>query len=320
VSSDTVVVVVGSINEDVELLVPRAPRPGETLTATRTSRHAGGKGANQAVAAARAGARVLMIGRIGADPAGARMLEDLRNEGVDTRAVAALPGVPTGTAYITVTADGENTIVLERGANAWLSPADVAAERHALAGAAVMLAQLEVPIDTVTAAVCAARDAGVRPVVTVAPAQEVPDELLAGLDPLLVNEHEAAILLAGGGGGRGGRGGRGGGGGGGGASGGGGGANRDVAADAEACARRLLGLGPRSVVITLGDAGAVVADGGRVWHVPAVTVDTVVDTTGAGDAFAGALASALAGGASLAEAVSAGMAAGAQAVGRAGAR
>ena len=294
--SDTVVVVVGSINEDVELFVPRAPRPGETLTATRTSRHAGGKGANQAVAAARAGARVRMIGRIGADPAGARMLEALRSERVDTHAVAALPGVPTGTAYITVTADGENTIVLERGANARLSPADVAADRDALAGAAVMLAQLEVPIDTVTAAVCAARDAGVRAVVTLAPAQEVPAELLAGLDPLLVNEHEAAILL------------------------GGGGEGRDVAADAEECARRLLGLGPRSVVITLGAAGAVVADGSRVWRVPAVAVDEVVDTTGAGDAFAGALASALAGGARLADAVSAGMAAGAQAVGRAGAR
>lgn len=298
--SDTVVVVVGSINEDVELFVPRAPRPGETLTATRTSRHAGGKGANQAVAAARAGARVRMIGRIGADPAGARMLEALRSERVDTHAVAALPGVPTGTAYITVTADGENTIVLERGANARLSPADVAAERDALAGAAVMLAQLEVPIDTVTAAVCAARDAGVRAVVTLAPAQEVPAELLAGLDPLLVNEHEAAILLGG--------------------AGGGGGEGRDVAADAEECARRLLGLGPRSVVITLGAAGAVVADGSRVWRVPAVAVDEVVDTTGAGDAFAGALASALAGGARLADAVSAGMAAGAQAVGRAGAR
>jgi ribokinase len=292
----SVVVVVGSINEDVELLVARAPKPGETLTAERTARRPGGKGANQAVAAARAGARVRMIARIGADPAGARMLEDLRHEGVDTLAVAALPGVPTGTAYITVTADGENTIVLERGANARLSPADVGAERGALAGAAVMLAQLEVPVDTVTAAVREARDAGVRPVVTLAPAQAVPGELLAGLDPLLVNEHEAGFLLGGGGG------------------------NGDVAEDAEECARRLLGLGPRSVVITLGAAGAVVADASGVWRVPAGTVDEVVDTTGAGDAFAGALACALAHGASLADAVRAGMASGAQAVGRAGAR
>ena len=204
--------------------------------------------------------------------------------------------MPTGTAYITVTADGENTIVLERGANARLSPGDVAAERDALAGAAVMLAQLEVPVETVTAAVRAAHDAGARPVVTLAPAQPVPDELLAGLDPLLVNEHEAGFLL---------------------------GAGTDDAAaaeDAEACARRLLALGPRSVVITLGAAGAVVADPSGVVRVAAEAVDEVVDTTGAGDAFAGALAAALAGGASLAAAVGAGMAAGAQAVGRAGAR
>jgi ribokinase len=307
VTSDTVVVVVGSINEDVELLVPRAPKPGETLTAERTARRPGGKGANQAVAAARAGARVRMIGRIGADPAGARMLGDLREERVDTHAVAALPGVPTGTAYITVTADGENTIVLERGANAHLSPGDVAAEQTAFAGAAVMLAQLEVPVETVTAAVRAAHDAGVRAVVTLAPAQAVPDELLAGLDPLLVNEHEAGFLLGGDLGG-------------GGVAGGGGDGEGDVAENAEECARRLLGLGPRSVVITLGAAGAVVADATGVWRVPAGTVDEVVDTTGAGDAFAGALAAALARGASLADAVAAGMAAGAQAVGRAGAR
>jgi ribokinase len=294
VSSGTVVVVVGSINEDIELLVARAPRPGETLTARRTARRAGGKGANQAVAAARAGARVRMIGRIGADPAGARMLEALRNEGVNTDAVAALPGVPTGTAYITVTADGENTIVLERGANGRLSPADVAADRDALAGAAVMLAQLEVPVDTVAAAVRAARDAGVRPVVTLAPAQEVPEELLAGLDPLLVNEHEAGFLL--------------------GARGG------DVADDANESARRLLALGPRSVVITLGGAGAVLGDASGTTRVPARTVAEVVDTTGAGDAFAGALACALAHGASLGDAVETAMAAGAAAVGRAGAR
>jgi ribokinase len=299
VTSDTVVVVVGSINEDVELLVARAPKPGETLTAERTARRPGGKGANQAVAAARAGARVRMIGRVGDDPAGTRMLENLRDEHVDTQAVAALPGVPTGTAYITVTADGENTIVLEQGANARLSPGDLAGESAALAGAAVLLAQLEVPVDTVTAAVRAAHDAGARAVVTLAPAQAVPDALLAGLDPLLVNEHEAGFLL-GGGGERGGDGG--------------------VAKDAEECARRLLDLGPRSVVITLGAAGAVIADATDVWRVPAGTVDEVVDTTGAGDAFAGALAAALADGGSLADGVGAGMAAAAQAVGRAGAR
>jgi ribokinase len=286
------VVVVGSINEDIELFVPRAPRPGETLTAERTSRRPGGKGANQAVAAVRAGAQVRMIGRVGDDAAGERMLEDLRREGVDTDAVTALPGVSTGAAYITVTADGENTIVLDPGANARLSADDLVAHREALDAAAVMLAQLEVPVDTVAAAVGQARDAGVRPVVTLAPAREVPDELLAGLDPLLVNEHEAGFLLG----------------------------VDDVADDAAGSARRLLGRGPRSVVITLGAEGAVIADSDGVQRVSARRVDEVVDTTGAGDAFAGALACALAHDASLADAVQVGMAAGAEAVGRAGAR
>jgi ribokinase len=290
--SSSSVVVVGSINEDVVLLVRRAPRPGETLTAERTTRRAGGKGANQAVAAARAGATVRMVGRVGEDATGERMLEDLRREGVDADAVQALPGVATGTAYITVTADGENTIVVDPGANLRLSAEDVGAHREALAGAAVLVAQLEVPVDAVAAAVRAARDAGVRPVVTLAPAQEVPAELLAGLDPLLVNEHEAGFLLGGG----------------------------EVVDDVPAAARRLLELGPESVVITLGAQGAVLADADGVQQLPALKVDEVVDTTGAGDAFAGVLAAALARGASLSEAVQAGLAAGAEAVGRAGAR
>jgi ribokinase len=286
------VVVVGSINEDVVLLVSRAPQPGETLTAEQTTRRAGGKGANQAVAAARAGATVRMIGRVGEDATGERMLEDLRREGVDAGAVTALAGVATGTAYITVTADGENTIVVDPGANARLSADDVTSHRDALAGAAVMLAQLEVPVATVATAVRAARDAGARPVVTLAPAQEVPAELLAGLDPLLVNEHEAGFLLG----------------------------VDDVVDDVPGGARRLLDLGPKSVVITLGPQGAVLADSDGVRQLPALEVKEVVDTTGAGDAFAGVLASALARGASLSEAVQAGLVAGAESVGRAGAR
>jgi ribokinase len=286
------VVVVGSINEDIVLLVFRAPHPGETVTAQRTTRRAGGKGANQAVAAARAGAEVRMIGRVGEDAAGERMLEDLRREGVDTAEVTALTGEATGTAYITVTADGENTIVVEPGANARLSADDVAAHREALAGAAVMLAQLEVPVDAVAAAVREARDAGVRPVVTLAPAQDVPAGLLAGLDPLLVNEHEASFLLG----------------------------VDDVADDVQGAGRRLLHLGPKSVVITLGAQGAVLADSRGVRQLPALEVDEVLDTTGAGDAFAGVLASALARGASLPDAVQAGLAAGAESVGRVGAR
>ena len=121
------VVVVGSINEDVVLRLPRAPRPGETLAAQEVTRHPGGKGANQAVAAARAGADVCMIGRVGDDAAGRRMVEALQDERVGTELVEAVPDVATGAAYITVTPDGENTIVLAEGANAHLGPGEVKA-------------------------------------------------------------------------------------------------------------------------------------------------------------------------------------------------
>ncbi|MFZ0091781.1 MAG: ribokinase, partial [Solirubrobacteraceae bacterium] len=274
------VLVIGSINEDVIMLVPRAPRPGETLTAKRTDRRAGGKGANQAVAAARARAEVRMLGRVGDDAAGTRMLDALRDEGVDTDLVEIACATPTGAAYITVTDDGENAIVLDRGANACLSPADVEGHRETIANAAVLLAQLEIPVDAVTAAVQAAVGAGVRPVVTLSPAQDVPSELLAGLDPLLVNEHEAAFLLG------------------------------DGAAQGrpEDAAERLLRLGPRSAVITLGADGAVFATGDGASSLPAEPTEKVIDTTGAGDAFAGTLAAALAAGGELRDAVHAGLA------------
>ena len=278
--------VVGSINEDVVLEVDRFPQPGETLSARRVTRNPGGKGANQADAAARAGASVRMVGCVGADGAGSRMLESLRDAGVDVSSVATLRDAATGSAYITLTPEGENTIVLEPGANARLAPDDVA-----IGGAAVMLAQLEVPIETVTRAVELAVAQGTRAVVTLAPAREVPPALLRGLDPLLVNEHEAAFLL-----------------------------DCPVREPGDA-ARALLELGPRSVVVTLGERGAVYASAdGASAHAPAEPVEQVIDTTGAGDAFAGALAAALARGEELPGAVRAGLVAGAAAVQRAGAR
>jgi ribokinase len=286
------VVVVGSINEDVILQLGRSIRPGETVTAERIERLPGGKGANQAVAAAAAGAEVAMIGAVGDDPAGIRMVEDLRSCGVGTKAVRIADSVSTGAAYITVTPDGENTIVLDPGANALVDRAAVEEAWPDLPPASVLLSLLEIPLSAVTAAVRLAADTGLRPVVTLAPAQPVPAELLSGLDPILVNEHEAAFLLQADGLG-------------------------DSAQDA---ARELLRLGPASAVITLGPAGAAVADGSGARLLPAVPVEKVVDTTGAGDAFAGALAAALAHGADLDAAVGAGLRAGARAVGRRGAR
>jgi ribokinase len=286
------VVVVGSINEDVVLTLGRRIRPGETVTAQRVERGPGGKGANQAVAAAAAGAEVAMLGAVGDDTAGARMIEDLRRRGVNTGSVRTVDGVSTGTAYVTVTSDGENTIVLDPGANRFVDAAAVEAAWPALPPASVLLSLLEIPLDGVAAAVKLAAKSGMRPVVTLAPAQPVPGELLYGLDPLLVNEHEAAFLLQ----------------------------ADDLGGHVVDAARELLRLGPRSAVVTAGPAGAAVADGDAARLLPAVPVAEVVDTTGAGDAFAGALAAALARGADLDAAVKAGLNAGAEAVQRVGAR
>jgi ribokinase len=286
------VVVVGSINEDVMLQLGRRIRPGETVTAQRVERRPGGKGANQAVAAAAAGAQVAMLGAVGDDPAGARMVEDLRRHGVNTGLVRTVDGVSTGTAYVTVTPDGENTIVLDPGANAFVDAAAVEAAWPALPPAGVLLSLLEIPLDGVTAAVRLAARTGMRRVVTLAPARPVSDELLSGLDPLLVNEHEAAFLLQ----------------------------ADDLGGHVLEAARELLRLGPKSAVVTAGAAGAAIADGGDARLLPAIPADEVVDTTGAGDAFAGALAAALARGAGLDAAVAAGLRAGSEAVQRVGAR
>jgi ribokinase len=252
----------------------------------------GGKGANQAVAVAAAGAEVAMLGAVGDDPAGVRMVEDLRRRGVGTGPVRTVAGVSTGTAYITVTPDGENTIVLDPGANGLVDAAAVEEAWPSLPPAGVLLSLLEIPVAGVAAAVRLAVKAGMRPVVTLAPAQPVPAELLVGLDPLLVNEHEAAFFLGAG----------------------------DLGGDVAGAALELLRLGPRSAVVTAGAAGAAVAEDGAARMLPAVPVAEVVDTTGAGDAFAGALAAALSRGDDLDAAVAAGLRAGAAAVQRAGAR
>jgi ribokinase len=288
-----VVVVVGSINEDVVLHVPRQPRPGETLSALSVTRSPGGKGANQAAAAARQGAPVQILGRVGGDPAGGRMVEALGRCGVDTRLVEADASAPTGSAYILLTPDGESTIVLEGGANQQLSPDHVRLHALEMEQCAVLLVQMEVPTDTVVTALDLARKAGVRRVLNLSPPLDLPEAALAGLDPLVINQHEAAVLL-----------------------------HRDaVGIDGAArAATELLLRGPASVVLTLGPAGCAVAtpEGSRRLGAPPVA--KVVDTTGAGDALAGTLAATLAGGSSLLDAVHLGQEAAALAVGRMGAR
>jgi len=286
------VFVMGSINQDFVLKVERRPKPGETVTNAELSKGSGGKGANQAAAAAFLGTSVAFLGRVGDDEFGEPLVRALGEKGIDTSLIGRASGASTGAAFITVTPDGENAITVAPGANRSLTPEDVEAASEAIGGARVLVAQMEIPVETVLRAVEVATERGTRALVNLAPVLEVPRELLERLDPLVVNEHEAAFLL---------------------------GSEVEGVDGAIAAAPKLLSLGPRSVVITVGEAGAVVASGESTEHLPAPKVD-VVDTTGAGDAFVGALATKLARDASLEEAVAYAVRAGAAAVTKEGAQ
>ncbi|CAN5356587.1 ribokinase [soil metagenome] len=282
------VFVIGSINQDFMLKVERRPEPGETVTGAELALFPGGKGANQAIAAARLGAEVAMLGRVGEDAFGAELVENLRNNEVDTSRVEAISGAPTGSAFITVTPDGENAIVVSPGANRRFGFGEVETAARDLREARVLVAQLEVSVEAVETAARLAEESGARLLLNLAPPHEIPDTLLRLSDPLVVNEHEAAFLLG----------------------------EEKTPEDA---ARRLPELGPRSVVVTLGAEGAILAAAGATQHFPAHEIEAV-DTTGAGDAFVGALAVKLAEGATLEEATSYAVLAGAAAVTREGAQ
>ncbi|HEU4848704.1 MAG TPA: ribokinase [Rubrobacteraceae bacterium] len=284
--------VLGSINQDFVLKVERRPEPGETVTNAELSTHNGGKGANQAAAAALLGASVAFLGRVGDDEFGEPLVQALEEKGIDTILIKPASGTPTGAAFITVTPDGENAITVAPGANRSLTPGDVEAAADEIGEAGVFVAQMEVPVQAVLRAVEVAAEQGTRALVNLAPTFEVPRELLEKLDPLVVNEHEAAFLL---------------------------GREVEGVKGALSAAPELLSSGPRSAVITIGEDGAVLADGESVEHLPAPEVD-VVDTTGAGDAFVGALATQIARGASLQEAVAYAVRAGAAAVTKEGAQ
>jgi ribokinase len=286
------VFVLGSINQDFILKVERRPEPGETVTNAELSTHNGGKGANQAAAAALLGASVTFLGRVGDDEFGEPLVQALTDKGIDTGLVKRAAGVQTGAAFITVTPDGENAITVAPGANRSLTPGDADAASGKIGDSRVLVAQMEIPVETVLRAVELADEKGARALVNLAPPFEVPRELLERLDPLVVNEHEAAFLL---------------------------GSKVEAVDGALSAAPELLALGPRSAVITIGENGAVFADGESTGHLPAPEVD-VVDTTGAGDAFVGALAVKLAHSASLEEAVAYAVRAGAAAVTKEGAQ
>lgn len=271
------IAVVGSINMDVAVRTARLPVPGETVRGGEALLSLGGKGANQAVAAARLGAIVRMIGGVGDDAFGGAALEALAGEAVDLTGVKCWPGAATGVALITVGGDGQNMITLSPGANARLSSAEVASQAALLSGCKVLLLQNETPPEAAHAAIQLLKDAIV--IADPAPAAGFDPDLIASADIVTPNESEATLLT--------------------------GVAVRDQASALEA-ARRLVALGAGTALVKLGAAGVVHAgrlDGGEgEGHVPAPAV-TAVDTVAAGDCFNGALAVALAEGARLREAL-----------------
>lgn len=280
--------VVGSANADLVIGVERRPAAGETVLGSDLVVHPGGKGANQAVAAARLGAQTALLARVGDDAHGRLLLDSQRAAGVDTAGVL-VGGAPTGVALITVDPSGDNSIVVSPGANGRLTPEDVRSAGNLLAASRVVSAQLEIPLETVVEVVRNLAP-GSRFVLNPSPPRALPPEVLAACDPLIVNEHEARVIVG-----------------------------TDLGDSPEDWASALLSLGPRSVVITLGARGALVASAEGAVRVPSVKVETV-DTTGAGDAFTAALACRLGLDEPLAEAAAYAARVGAAAVTRAGAQ
>jgi ribokinase len=274
--------ILGSINADLVVRSPRLPSRGETLLGGPFQRHPGGKGANQAVAAARMGAEVSFIGAVGDDEHGRLMRATLDAEGIDTSRISTRTA-PTGVALITVADSGDNTIVVAPGANAEMTPADIDTARDAIAAADLLVMQLETPLAAVLHAARLARDLGTTVLLNAAPAQRLPAELLTAADVLIVNETEAALLT---------------------------GAPLTPVSpggtpsepsesgvpsspDLDALLARLALLGPTTSVLTAGPRGAVFAHANERGHLAAMPVNSI-DTVGAGDAFCGAFAARLA--------------------------
>ena len=270
------VAVVGSANLDLVVEVETVPVAGETVMGGDLRLIPGGKGANQAVAAARLGRRVAMIGRVGEDDAGTMLRSAMDSAGVDTTCLLATEGTPSGTALIAVGADGDNAIVVSPGANGRLSAADVESAADVLAAAEVVLLQLEVPLEAVSAAVRRAQGTVVLNPAP-APATMLPSDLIDGVDVVVPNQTELATMA------------------------GHAGLSPIGGVDPETAVALVRGLPVAAAVVTLGGAGAMVVTPTDATHVPAPTV-LPVDTTAAGDAFCGALADALVGGADLVEA------------------
>jgi len=284
------ILIVGSLNADLVVRVPRFPQPGETISGGDLQIIPGGKGANQAVAAARQGTSVSMLGRVGNDSFGPELIQNLKKNNVDTSQVQIDSEAATGTAVIVVDANGQNNIVLSPGGNGQVRPADVA--DVSFSDYKLLLLQLEIPLEAVTCAAQRARESGLRVLLNPAPALSLPKELISLSDFILPNETELSLLT-----------------------------NQSVhdISSAEKAARTLLEGGAQNVIVTLGANGALIVNQEITKHIPSFEVQ-VVDTTAAGDAFIGGFASALLRDKSLEEAVRYGCACGALATTKFGAQ
>ncbi|EMI16752.1 Ribokinase, bacterial [Rhodopirellula maiorica SM1] len=286
------ITVVGSINMDLVVCCDRFARPGETITASSSSEISGGKGANQAVAAALAGSDVRMVGRVGDDAFAGTLLNNLRLHDIDCDGVSETQDCPSGLAVVTVEASGQNAIMLVQGANGRVTQQDIESQRNAIETADVVLLQLEIPLDAVLATIAIAKQAGVRTILDPAPAPRVWSDELLDVDLVCPNETEAAAIT---------------------------GRPVETIEDANNAAQELHRRGCKNVVITLGDRGSVLYTNNTLHHFTAHKI-TAVDTTAAGDAFAGALGVRWAETNDLAKAVRFASAAGAIAASRHGAQ
>ncbi|MDQ6906840.1 MAG: ribokinase [Chloroflexota bacterium] len=270
------VVVLGSINTDLVVRAAHFPRPGETMHGSDFAVIGGGKGANQATAAARLGAPVQFVGAVGTDDFGTRRIEELAEAGVDVAGIVRIPDSPTGVALITVNAQGENTIIVAAGANWRVMEEHISGTMLAMAAGGLLVAQLELPLETTAAGLARARMAGLTTLLNTAPYNPEARSLLHHVDILVANEVEAGDLAEW--------------------------ASVVTEENGADVAARLRARGPQTVIVTLGAAGVIVATATETTLIPAPRVQ-VVDTTGAGDCFTGAFAAALVGGAEIDEAV-----------------
>lgn len=292
-SSFSNVIIVGSINVDLVASVPHRAAAGETVLASELVRLAGGKGANQAAASARAGAPTRLIAAVGNDADGAQQRATLRDEGVDVTDVRTISGAATGTAFISVTPDGENSITVVAGANSALTSETVIPLLRATPDGALVVLQTEVTPQLITDIAHWCRNKDVRYVLNNGPFVSLPRPVLAGANPLVMNEHEARMLCDGAG----------------------------VETTADSLARGALkASGAHAVVVTMGADGIQLATGAVDTIIPATSARSVVDTTGAGDAFLGTMAAALSSGQSLPQSVRAASIAAAESVSWHGAR